>query len=282
MPSEVFAVNQLYLKGVAVLTLAFMQQIRLQVSQQQKKFSPDVWRRAINAHLPNDVVVLRSSEADPSFNPITDAEKKRYRYRIHDGEVRPVLARPFVWQWNSRLSVSAMQNAASFLIGEHDFSSFENPSSPRASKVRTIHDITIQRYTGGEYEADNEVWIEIEGNGFLYNMVRIIVGTLLMVGSGKRPEIWPAECSPTNSEHPQAQLHQPTAFYFYKSPSNHNWQPLFMPRPPEQLGSLRLVRQLGVGRKCQIWEASDESQSNALLSNWRLLSSPPTRTSVNS
>ena len=155
-----------------------------------KKFSPDVWRRAINAHLPNDVVVLRSSEADPSFNPITDAEKKRYRYRIHDGEVRPVLARPFVWQWNSRLSVSAMQNAASCLIGEHDFSSFENPSSPRVSKVRTIHDITIQRHTGGEYEADNEVWIEIEGNGFLYNMVRIIAGTLLMVGSGKRPETW--------------------------------------------------------------------------------------------
>ena len=83
-----------------------------------------------------------------------------------------------------------MQKAASCLVGEHDFSSFENPSSPRASKVRTIHDITIQRRTGGEYEADNEVWIEIEGNGFLYNMVRIIAGTLLMVGNGKRPETW--------------------------------------------------------------------------------------------
>jgi tRNA pseudouridine38-40 synthase len=155
-----------------------------------KKFSPDVWRRAINAHLPNDVVVLRSSEVGPSFNPTADAEKKRYRYRIHDGEVRPVLARPFVWQWRSRLNIPAMQKAASCLVGEHDFSSFENPSSPRASKVRTIHDITIQRRTGGEYEADNEVWIEIEGNGFLYNMVRIIAGTLLMVGNGKRPETW--------------------------------------------------------------------------------------------
>ena len=71
-----------------------------------------------------------------------------------------------------------------------DFSSFENPSSPRASKVRKINDLTIQRHTGGECSSDSEIWIEIEGNGFLYNMVRIIAGTLLMVGNGKRPEAW--------------------------------------------------------------------------------------------
>lgn len=153
-------------------------------------YTPDVWRRALNAHLPKDVVVLQSSETDPSFNPITEAVTKRYRYRIHDGEVRPVLARPFVWQWNSRLDVSAMQKASSLLIGEHDFSSFENPSSPRASKVRKINELTIQRHTGGEYTSDAEIWLEIEGNGFLYNMVRIIAGTLLMVGNGKRPETW--------------------------------------------------------------------------------------------
>ena len=53
-------------------------------------YTPDVWRRALNAHLPKDVVVLRSSETDPSFNPITEAVTKRYRYRIHDGEVRKI------------------------------------------------------------------------------------------------------------------------------------------------------------------------------------------------
>ena len=153
-------------------------------------FTPDVWRRALNAHLPKDVVVLRSSEVHSSFDPITEATTKRYRYRIHDGDVRPVLARPFVWQWNSRLNVSAMEEASSFLIGEHDFTSFENPSSPRASKVRKVNDLTIQRRDGGEGTPDSEIWIEIEGNGFLYNMVRIIAGTLLMVGAGKRPETW--------------------------------------------------------------------------------------------
>ncbi len=153
-------------------------------------FTPDVWRRALNAHLPKDVVVLRSSEVHSSFDPIIEAKTKRYRYRIHDGDVRPVLARPFVWQWNSRLNVSAMEEASSFLIGEHDFTSFENPSSPRASKVRKVNDLTIQRRDGGEGTPDSEIWIEIEGNGFLYNMVRIIAGTLLMVGTSKRPETW--------------------------------------------------------------------------------------------
>ncbi len=153
-------------------------------------FTPDVWRRALNAHLPKDVVVLRSSEVHSSFDPITEAITKRYRYRIHDGDVRPVLARPFVWQWNSRLNVSAMEEASSFLIGEHDFTSFENPSSPRASKIRKVNDLTIQRRDGGEGTPDSEIWIEIEGNGFLYNMVRIIAGTLLMVGTSKRPETW--------------------------------------------------------------------------------------------
>ena len=153
-------------------------------------FTPDIWRRALNAHLPKDVVVLRSSEVNPSFDPISETVTKRYRYRIHDGEVRPVLARPFVWQWNSRLNVSAMQEASFFLVGEHDFTSFENPSSPRASKVRKINDLTIQRRDGGESTPDSEIWIEIERNGFLYNMVRIIAGTLLMVGASKRPETW--------------------------------------------------------------------------------------------
>ena len=153
-------------------------------------FTPDVWRRALNAHLPKDVVVLRSIEVNSTFNPISDAVTKRYRYRIHDGEVRPVLARPYVWQWNSRLNVSAMREASSFLIGEHDFTSFENPSSPRTSKVRKINDLTIQRRDGGESTPDSEIWIEIEGNGFLYNMVRIIAGTLLMVGASKRPQTW--------------------------------------------------------------------------------------------
>jgi tRNA pseudouridine38-40 synthase len=158
-----------------------------------KDHEPDVWRRALNANLPEDVVVLTAQEAPVSFDPVGAAVSKRYRYRIHDATNRPVLARRFVWRWKSLLDAVAMQRAASHLIGEHDFSSFENPSSPRLSKVRRITSLEIGRRQGADGTNDAEVWIEVEGNGFLYNMVRIIAGTLVMVGCGKRSSDWLAE-----------------------------------------------------------------------------------------
>ena len=159
----------------------------------EKEHAPDVWRRALNANLPEDVVVLAAQEVPASFDPVGAAISKRYRYRIHDAANRPVLARRFVWQWKSLLDAGAMQQAAEQLVGEHDFSSFENPSSPRLSKVRRISAIEIGRRQGADGTTDAEVWIEVEGNGFLYNMVRIIVGTLVMVGCGKRSPDWVAE-----------------------------------------------------------------------------------------
>lgn len=159
----------------------------------EKDHQPDVWRRALNANLPEDVVVLTAMEVPARFDPVGAAISKRYRYRIHDAANRPVLARRFVWPWKSLLDASDMQVAARHLVGEHDFSSFENPSSPRLSKVRRITSIEISRRQGADGTADAEVWIEVEGNGFLYNMVRIIAGTLVMVGCGKRPSDWVAE-----------------------------------------------------------------------------------------
>ena len=158
-----------------------------------KDHSPEVWLRALNANLPEDVVVLSAAEVPPHFDPVSAAVTKRYRYRIHDAATRPVLARPFVWRWKAPLNIQAMQAAAQFLIGEHDFSSFENPSSPRYSKIRRIDAIDIQRKQGANEVSGGEVWIEVEGNGFLYNMIRIIVGTLVMVGCDKRSIDWVGE-----------------------------------------------------------------------------------------
>ncbi len=155
-----------------------------------KDYAADVWRRALNAHLPEDVVVHFAREAPAGFDPVAAAVGKRYRYRIHDAADRPVLARKFVWRWKSPLDVAAMRIAAAGLVGEHDFSSFENPSSPRRSKVRRITSIDVRRRQGGDDMPTAEVWVEIEGNGFLYNMVRIIVGTLVLVGCGKRQPGW--------------------------------------------------------------------------------------------
>jgi tRNA pseudouridine38-40 synthase len=151
---------------------------------------PAVWVRALNATLPDDVSVLAGSEVPSGFDPIRMAVRKRYRYRIHDAAWRPVLQRHLVWRWKSRLDVAAMQAAAAELVGEHDFTSFETTPSTRRSKVRTIESAEVFRHTGYDDATDAEVWIEVIGNGFLYNMVRIITGSLVMVGSGKRKPEW--------------------------------------------------------------------------------------------
>lgn len=151
---------------------------------------PQVWLRALNARLPSDITVREAGGVPLDFDPVTAAVRKRYRYRVHDAPWRPVLQRHLVWHWRGRLDVAAMAAAAAALVGEHDFTSFESTPSTRRSKVRTIHDLTVARRAGPDDAPDAEVWIEVQGNGFLYNMVRIIVGSLVMVGAGRRPVEW--------------------------------------------------------------------------------------------
>jgi tRNA pseudouridine38-40 synthase len=154
------------------------------------RLEPGVWVRALNAKLPSDITVVDGFDAPDGFDPIWAAVRKRYRYRIHDAAWRPVLQRHLVWRWKSRLDAPAMQAAANELLGEHDFSSFETTPSSRLSKVRTIHSAEVFRHSGYDDAADAEVWLEVVGNGFLYNMVRIIMGSLVMVGCGKRKPEW--------------------------------------------------------------------------------------------
>ena len=157
-----------------------------------RDLAADVWMRALNAKLPADVTVVAARELAADFDPVAAAVAKRYRYRIHDAAWRPVLARHLVWRWRGRLDVAAMAAAATALVGEHDFTSFETTPSTRLSKVRTIHALSVCRHTGPDDVAGAEVWIEVEGNGFLHNMVRIIAGTLVMVGAGRRTPDWTA------------------------------------------------------------------------------------------
>ncbi len=153
---------------------------------------PAVWQRALNANLPKDIVVLRAWKASAVFDPVAAAVAKRYRYRLYDYAVRPVFGREHVWRQPCQLDVEAMRLAAEALVGEHDFTSFETPSSQRRSKVRTIHELTIVRRDAVEHP-EAEVHVEVRGNGFLYNMVRIIVGSLVMVGAGRRSPGWLGE-----------------------------------------------------------------------------------------
>jgi tRNA pseudouridine(38-40) synthase len=248
---------------------------------------PEVLLRAINANLPHDVAVLDAVEVPEGFRPTHDVVRKRYRYVIHDGPLRDVFGRHFAWHYRyGRLDAEAMRRAAAALLGTHDFSSFQSSGAPRATTVRTVFELRVERgragrpksvgqavpdetsnqplktenvrhsltYGHGELrverqnlpspfgrgaggegdvagegragqgggeelgirdwglenedccsvprrrsrgacspDSDDFITIEIEADGFLYNMVRSIVGTLVEVGRGAQPESWPGE-----------------------------------------------------------------------------------------
>lgn len=157
----------------------------------ESRLPADVLQRALNAVLPRSMAVLDAADVQESFHATHDALRKRYRYVIHDGPIRDVFARRYAWHFtHGLLDAEAMQRAAAALIGRHDFSSFETTGAPRKTRVRTVHDLRIER---GRGEREHFVTLEIEANGFLYNMVRTIVGTLVEVGRGARPESWPGD-----------------------------------------------------------------------------------------
>lgn len=112
----------------------------------ESQLPPDVLLRAINANLPHDIAVLDVSEVPEDFHAIAHVIRKRYRYIIHDGPVRDVFQRHFVWHYcYGRLDAEAMQRAAASLVGTHDFSSFESSGAERKTSVRTVFDLTVER-----------------------------------------------------------------------------------------------------------------------------------------
>ncbi|MDX2037800.1 MAG: tRNA pseudouridine(38-40) synthase TruA [Isosphaeraceae bacterium] len=150
------------------------------------RHEPEVFVKALNAMLPADVRVLAAAEATQSFHATLDAKSKRYRYEIDNGRVADPFRRRYAWHIHRRLDVDAMHAAAWALVGRHDFHSFETHWPNRMSSVRTIFDLSVVR-------AGDRVTLEVEADGFLYNMVRAITGTLLLVGEGRRPVEWPGE-----------------------------------------------------------------------------------------
>jgi len=152
--------------------------------------SAEVFQRALNAELPEDIAVLSAAEAVPDFHPIRDSVSKRYRYSMDDSPVRDVFARRLVWHYRRPLDEALMAAGATHLLGRHDFSSFETAGAPRPDSIRTISHLSVVR---GQDELRNRITIEVEADGFLYNMVRAIVGTLVEVGRGAQPVEWVGE-----------------------------------------------------------------------------------------
>jgi tRNA pseudouridine38-40 synthase len=150
------------------------------------RLGADVLVRALNAHLPADVVVRSADVVADDFDANRHARRKLYRYVIHDGAVPELFLRRYCHHSRYRLDAAAMARAAACLRGTHEFASFETDSPNRASRVRTITHLAVNRF--GDY-----LWLDVEADGFLYNMVRAIAGTLINVGRGYRPETCVAE-----------------------------------------------------------------------------------------
>ena len=136
---------------------------------------------AMNANLPDDISVLSACEVDDAFHPRYDVVKKEYVYKIHDSEVRNPFYRNRVLEYGKRISdndLKKMNDAASLFIGTHLFDSFMSSGSKITDTERTVFDSYVER--NGDL-----IEFTVCADGFLYNMVRIMVGTLLEVQTGK-------------------------------------------------------------------------------------------------
>lgn len=138
---------------------------------------------AINYRLPDDVQVKEAKIIHDNFDPVSDAISKGYRYRISYGNKgqyqQPLFSRRLTYFSGYELDPQRMNEAAQHFIGEHDFAAFAKTNHGRDTTVRTIHDCKVIP------KNNRRCWIDISGNGFLHNMVRIIAGTLIEVGRGK-------------------------------------------------------------------------------------------------
>lgn len=140
---------------------------------------------ALNSFLPEDIRVMESEEVSLKFHPRFDCHSKRYEYRITEGRFCSPLRCRYVHNVRHELDTEAMSKAAELLVGTYDFSSFCAAGAQVESKVRTVTKCEV-------FRRDGEVAIGVEGDGFLYNMVRIIAGTLVKVGEhAMEPEAIP-------------------------------------------------------------------------------------------
>lgn len=150
--------------------------------QLDTQMSPEEIRDYANRYLPDDIAILEVREAADRFHARYKAGGKTYQYTCFDGPVKPVFDRKYYTPLDQELDVEAMQEAAHFLEGKHDYKSFCGNSRMKKSTVRIVDTITVRRRKG-------YVYLTFHGTGFLQNMVRIMSGTLIEVGLGrKRPE----------------------------------------------------------------------------------------------
>jgi len=138
--------------------------------------------KAIGGRLPKDITIHRIREVPLGFRATREALSKLYRYTIYNDNRRPVSEhrQRYVYHYWQPLDIDRMRNAARYLVGRHDFAAFASSGSERETTIRTIYRFEVYRHY-------NEILLDVEGNGFLYNQVRNMVGTLIEIGRGHWP-----------------------------------------------------------------------------------------------
>lgn len=144
----------------------------------ESSIPPDKFKNAINSKLPEDIAITSSEEVDLEYHSRYCSKGKTYSYTIINTHEKVVLGRNYAYQFKGLLDIEEMRNACNYFIGTHDFIAFRTLGSSAKTTMRTISDLHIIKQ--GE-----TIKVYITADGFLYNMVRIIIGTLLKVGRGK-------------------------------------------------------------------------------------------------
>ncbi|CAH0120708.1 MULTISPECIES: tRNA pseudouridine(38-40) synthase TruA [unclassified Paenibacillus] len=146
------------------------------------------WSLALNTRLPKDIVIRSAREVPPDFHARRSAKRKTYRYTINANQFPDVFHRHFQFHHPTKLDVEEMRKALAHVVGTYDYTSFASRKSTKASHVRTIYEAWIEQDLSGAVPGTRDQGVlhtYMTGNGFLHNMVRIIMGTLLRVGQGK-------------------------------------------------------------------------------------------------
>lgn len=175
---------------------ALAQHVSLPATDEECAFEGRRIVRGLSALTPDDISIRGLFRAPEGFSARFCALSRTYRYRICDGNARPVLAWDHAWWVRQELDAAAMDAAAQALLGEHDFTSFCKADSSEllhAQGLSTSRFLTSIRCSRIMEAGEELVLIEVTGNAFLHNMVRIIVGTLVEVGRGHRPSSWVEE-----------------------------------------------------------------------------------------
>lgn len=141
------------------------------------RIPPERYAYALNSHLPSDIVCIKSEVVRDEFCANRSAVRKRYVYRILNSEFPNVFEARYAWHYRHKLDTEKMRREAAAFLGEHDFVGFASSGFSVKTTVRTIYSIDVRK-------ENNIIEIDVTGSGFLYNMVRIMAGTLVQIGGG--------------------------------------------------------------------------------------------------